>query len=139
FNCFDTTILLADGWMKVGLQPDQKFGPFRFSVLMTDGTETMETGDTAREAFTKLYGSWYRDATEAVIPESMKNSRMCLTAVLFGSLTLPRSSGDLTIGTDVMTALKANWQRAGLQFPKRFEVVLLHVLDLQKHVVSTSH
>jgi hypothetical protein len=80
FNCFDTTILLADSKLQIGIRPDENFGPFMVSMSMTNGEEAITFAATARDAFCRINAQWYRDATDSIIPSSRQDDRIGLTA-----------------------------------------------------------
>src|SRR5262249_21726232 len=76
FNCFDSVIGLAAEKLRIGLRPDENFGPFLVSMMKTNGQEVIVFAATARDAFMKMYQPWYRDATEGLIPKSMQDARI---------------------------------------------------------------
>jgi hypothetical protein len=139
FNCFDAAILLADGQLQIGLRPDDNFGPFMVSMAMTNGEEAITFAATARDAFSRITAQWYRDATDSIIPKTMQDARICLTAELFRWQLLPMSTTNSTVEKDVWAALRSDWRRAAIRFPERFQVVLYHKADLQAHTICTHH
>ena len=139
FNCFDTAILLADGQLQIGLRPDENFGPFMVSMTMTNGEEAIMFAATARDAFSRMTEQWYRDATDNVIPKTMQDARIGLTAELFRWHLLPMSTTNATVEKDVWAALRSDWRRAALRFPEGFQIVLYHKADLQAHTICTHH
>lgn len=81
FNCCDAVIVLAHGKLQIGLRPDDNFGPFMVSTMLTKGDEAITFAATARDAFSLIYAQWYRDTTESIIPKTMQDARIGLTAV----------------------------------------------------------
>jgi hypothetical protein len=138
FNCFDTVIVLADGQLRTELRPDEIVGPFMVSMATTNG-EVVTFAATARDAFTRANPPWYRETTESIIPDSMRDTRMCLTAELFQWHLLPLSASEETEKKDVIKVLQASWQREKLRFPRRCEIVLSHKVDLTAHTICTCH
>jgi len=139
FNCFDTMILLADGKLQIGIRPDENFGPFMVSTMMTNGEEAITFAATARDAFFRISAQWYRDATDSIIPTSRLDDRIGLTAELFRWHLLPMSTTNMTVEKDVWAALRSDWRRAGVRFPERFQVLLYHKADLQARTICTHH
>jgi len=138
-NCFDTVIVLASDKLSAGLQPDENYGPFMVSKILTNGEEAITFTATAREAFELINSQWYRDWTDTVIPSGMQDTRICLTAELFRWHLLPKSTTDGTMEENVWAALRSDWRRAALRFPQGFQVVLTHKGDLQFHSICTHH
>jgi hypothetical protein len=139
FNCFDTVIVLAAGKLQIGIRPDENFGPFMVSMMMTNGEEAITFAATARDAFSRIAAQWYRDATESIIPKSMQDARIGLTAELFRWHLLPMATTNATVEKEVWTALRSDWRRAGVRFPEEFQVVLYHKADLQAHTICSHH
>ncbi len=139
FNCFDTTILLADGQLQIGIHPDENFGPFMISMWMTNGEEGITFAATARDAFSRSIAEWYREATDSIIPKTMQDARIGLTAEFFRWHLLPMSTTNTTVEKDVWAALRSDWKRAGVRFPDGFQVLLYHKADLQAHTICTHH
>jgi hypothetical protein len=139
FNCFDTVIALAAEKLRIGLQPDENFGPFLVSKAMTNGQEVIVFAATARDAFMQMYQPWYRDATEGLIPKSMQDARICLSAALFRWRVLRMSTDEARLSAEAMAVLRADWRRATLRFPDNFEVVLVHDADFKGQMISTLH
>ncbi len=139
FDCFDTTILLADSKLQIGIRPDENFGPFMVSVSMTNGEEAITFAATARDAFCRINAQWYRDATDSLIPSGRQDDRIGLTAELFRWHLLPVSTTDATVKKDVWAALRSDWRRAGVKFPEGFQVLLFHKADLQARTICTHH
>jgi hypothetical protein len=139
FNCIDTAILLADGQLQIGLRPDENFGPFMVSMTMTNEQESITFAATARDAFSRINAQWYRDATDDIIPKTMRDARIGLTAELFRWHLLPMSTTNTTVQKEVWAALRSDWRRASVKFPERFEIVLYHKADLLAHTICTEH
>jgi hypothetical protein len=139
FNCFETVIMLAAGKLQIGLRPDENFGPFVVTTMMTNGEESVTFAATARDAFMQIYKPWYLEATESIIPRSMQDARICLTAALFRWQLLPMATSEATLDAEAVAALRADWRRENLKFPQQFEIVLVHNADLQAHTICTFH
>lgn len=139
FNCFDTVIVLADGRLRTRLRPVEIVGPLMISTRTTNNEEVITFAATARDAFTQMVQPWYREATESTFPESMRDTRICLTAQLFRWHLLPLSASEEKLEKIVMTALQTKWRQEKLSFPSGFEVVLCHKADLPAHTICTSH
>lgn len=139
-NCFDTTILLAGKSLHLSLRPDDLSGPFFVPrPAATNGSFTVMPVETAKAAFTLAYQAWYREASERAFPESMHDARICLTAALFRFYYLPESTTEKALPDALMSALRNAWDREGLKFPQRFEVVLCHDVGLPQHYFVTAH
>lgn len=140
FNCFDTMIALASDQMRIGIQPDDNFGPFIVSAMTTNG-EIVVPKATARDAFTAMveHTSFSVEELQAVFPESMRNARICLNAGLFCWHLLPSSACEENLQAMVMDALQASWRYQALRFPQRFEIVLCHKADVEAHTICTTH
>lgn len=139
FNCFDTVLVLADGQLRTSLHPDEISGPFLVTSMSTNGQVLISTTKTPWQAFAQGYESGYREYSERVIPKSMHDARICLTADLFRCHILPLSTTQETLKTNAITVLRAAWHRDGLRFSKRFELVLCHGVTLPQHTLCTSH
>jgi hypothetical protein len=139
FNCFDTVIVLADGKLRIGIRPDENFGPFMVSMTMTNGEDAITFAATARDAFSRISAQWYRDATDSIIPKTMQDARIGLTAEFFRWHLLPMSTTNTTVEKDVWAALRSDWRRAAVGFPEGFQVVLYHKANLQAHTICTHH
>lgn len=135
FNCFDTVILLSNGQLQIGLGPDENFGPFMVSMTMTNGEEAITFAATARDAFSRITGDW----TNSIIPKTMQDARIGLTAEFFRWHLLPMSTTHTTVGKDVWAALRSDWRRAAVRFPDRFQVVLYHKANVRAQNICTSH
>jgi len=85
------------------------------------------------------YQPWYREATEDALPKSMFDARISLTAALFRCHVLPQSTTEAGLACGVMESLKAGWSRQRMSFPKRFEVVLCHEVNLPGRWIVTAH
>jgi hypothetical protein len=139
FNCFDTTILLSDGQFRTGLHPDDLTGGFLAKGITQDGQIVYSDAATAREVFNLSYPTWYQDASNGYIPSSMADTRICLTAALYGFHMLPASTNEKDVSNQVMSALRAAWKSQAITFPARFQIVLCHQVDLVRHSFATTH
>ena len=138
FNCMDAVIVLSNGQLKTGLRPDEIFGPFMPSVTTTNGDE-VHFAATPRDAFNLTCPPWYQEATEPLIPASMRDGRICLTAALFRWHLLPISTKKENLEIQVLEVLHTTWQHEKVSFPDQFEVVLLHSVDFSAHAFYTCH
>jgi tetratricopeptide (TPR) repeat protein len=138
FNCFDTMLLLASYQMKVGLKPDEHLDPFIMWTSTTNG-QAIIVARTPGDAFAAMQQPWYLEATKDILPTSMNDARICFSAALFCVHLLPLSTSEATLQTDVLHLLRSTWRRQKLEFPKGFEVVLCHDVDLPTRTVSTPH
>ena len=138
FNCFDTVIVLASDRMKVGLKPDECFGPFMVTTVSSN-IENIAFAATARDVFTAIYPLWYREETESVFPESTREKRVCLTPAIASWHILPMTVREETLDSGVLNTLRASWQLHNLKYPQQFEVVLCHKVDLSSHTTCTPH
>jgi hypothetical protein len=139
FNCFDAVIALGNGFLQVKRRPDDVLAPFLVPYTPTNGSFMILPRATARDAFTLAYPAWYRDVTEQVLPTSMQDARISLTAVLFRCYVLPQSTTDAAAREAVMAVLRANWLVEEIKFPKNFELVLCHEINLPQHWFATAH
>ena len=139
FNCFDMVVVLADGQLKIRLQPDENYGPFMISTQRTNGDEVVTFAATPRDAFSRIYAEWYREASERIVPTNMQISRMTLIPTLFRWHLLPTSTTDATVEKEAWSALRSDWRRAGLTFPSKFQVLLYHKADLEAKTVCSHH
>jgi hypothetical protein len=137
-NCFDAVLLVAGDRMRYALAPDKISGPFMVENITTNG-ESFALAATPRDAFTLAYAAWYREATSELFPESMQEGRVCLTPALARCYVLPAAIRVETICAEVLAVLRSNWQRDGIEFPKSFEIVLLHKTSLPRHLCNTVH
>ncbi len=137
-NCMDAVIMMATDRLQTRLHPDEIFGPFMMSITTTNG-EAVTFAATPRDAFILNTSAWYRDATDAVLPATMHDSRICLTASLFRWHVLPLSTTGENLETQVLAVLRTTWKRETVSFPAQFEVVLLHNVDLSHHTICTAH
>ncbi|HEX3797078.1 MAG TPA: hypothetical protein VH413_00130 [Verrucomicrobiae bacterium] len=138
FNCMDMVIVTADNRLRTSLRPDEIFGPFMASTSTTNG-DRLGIFATPRDAFTWGYVPQYREATESFFPKSIQDERICLTACLYRLYVLPMGTTEENLETGTMDVLRATWRRETIQFPNRFEVVLVHSADTSHHIISTDH
>jgi len=136
-NCFDTVILLAGNGVRLNLKPDETAGPFL--VSSSTNYETILVADTTRAAFLELCPTWYTEATEALIPSSLRDTRINLNASFSRWHKLPSSTNERTLQDNVMNTLRESWQRQDLKFPAQMEIVLCHRVNLEKLVFNTDH
>jgi len=139
FNCFDTTILLANGQLRTGLHPDDHPGEFLAQGVATNGHVLYAHAATAREAFNLSNPTWYQDASDGYIPSSMADTRICLTAAFYCLHILSVSTTDRDISNQVMNVLQASWKNQAIEFPSRFQIVLCHQVNLTNHLFATTH
>ena len=139
FNCFDTVIALATGFLRASVRPDDIAGPFLAPYTPTNGSLTILPKATARDAYVLIYPAWYREVTETAIPRAMGDDRISLTAVLFRCYLLPQSTTEEKLRDRVMDALRSSWRQQDVKFPSRFEVVLCHEVSLPQGWFVTSH
>ena len=131
-NCFDTVIVLAQGQLKTSLEPDEVSGPFLVPLLNTNSQPpsfAISGAATPRNAFAQLYGPAYIGVSERFISESMKDSRICLSAALYQSHVLPFSAAGEILRSRTMDVLRLSWRRDRLEFPTRFQLVQIHGVD----------
>jgi hypothetical protein len=138
-NCYDTAILLAGSKLRIGLRPDDNYGPFIVSQQLTNETEAVRFVATPRDAFSLSYAEWYRDQTDSVFPTVSKDARTCLVAEIFSWHILPLSTTSETVQKEVWAALRSNWRRTKTEFPDNCQVVLFHVASIESHMVGTPH
>jgi hypothetical protein len=139
FNCYDTMILLAGSKLRIGLRPDENYGPFLVSEQVTNGDEVLRHAATPRDAFSLSYAEWYRNQTESVFPGTLRDPRTCLVAEIFRWHMLPLSTTSATVQKEVWTALRSDWRRTKMEFPDNCQVVLFHVATVESHMVGTPH
>jgi hypothetical protein len=139
FNCFDAVVALAGESLRTTVRPDELAGPYLVPYTPTSGSFTILPRATARDAFNLIYPDWYRDATEDALPKSMRDARISLTAALFRSNILPQSTTEKGLSRGIMETLRASWARLGMSFPRRFEVVLCHQVNLPQRWFATVH
>jgi hypothetical protein len=137
FNCFDTAILLVGHRLVTTVKPDDLAGPFLVWHFSTnsDSRPWVTPSATARDAFIENYRDYSQKSSEG-FPESMRDSHIALTAVLFGLYVLPFDSST-NYSEAVKQVLNASWRRNGVQFPKSPEVLMLHRGD--GLMLRTSH
>lgn len=142
FNCMDAVIVPAQGKLQAGIGPDDHFGPFMAYVLVTNEQEAVQLAATARDAYFKMEAPWHRALMAAmppIVPDSMKDNRMVLTAELLRWHLLPDSTTNATVKEETWSALRSDWNRAGLRFPDKFQIVLYHRADVAGHHLLTHH
>lgn len=137
-NCFDALLLVAGDKLRSALAPDRITGPFMVENITTNG-ESFALAATSRDAFTLIYAAWYREQTADLFPESMRDLRICFTPALARCHVLPTSIRTDAVGTQVLAVLRTNWRREDIEFPKAFEIVLLHKVSLSRHLCNTIH
>jgi len=125
FNCFDTLILLADGQLQCSLHPDDLSGPYLVPKYYTNGLGTTVM-ETPRDAYNENYPLAYTQTAECFFPKSKRDSRICLTAALYRQHCLPASTTSETCAVTMLEVLRAAWRRAGLKFPDKCELVMVH-------------
>jgi len=138
-NCFDTAIGLAADRLRTAVQPDEIFGPILVSHTTTNGAFMILPAATARDAFALAYPAWYRELTEGVFPKSRSDARVALTAALFRCYVLPLATTEQRLREDLFETLRVSWRRHGIQFPRKFEVVLCHEVHFPERRFATSH
>ena len=138
FNCMDAVIAIAHRRLRTTLHPDDLVGPFLVTIWLTNHT-AVGFPATPRDAFNVGSSSSYREVTNPLFPERMRDARMCLSPFLLRWYVLPRTAGEDTLEAEVLEVLRTTWQREALKFPSRFEVVLLHSVDLSEHTICTCH
>jgi hypothetical protein len=140
FNCFDTTILLADGQLRTGLHPDEYRGDFFSPMVDTNGELRFYPHvATAREDFNLSCPTWYQNISRDYIPSAMADSRICLTAALYAVHELSKGTTDHDSEHQVMNVLQTSWKSHAIVFPSRFQIVLCHGVNLTNHFFATTH
>jgi hypothetical protein len=69
----------------------------------------------------------------------MRDARICLAPFLLQWYSLPLSTGETNAQRKVLEVLRATWKREGIEFPNRFDLVMLHTADLSEHTMCTRH
>jgi hypothetical protein len=140
FNCFDAVILLANGQLQSSLHPNDLSGPYLVPKFYTNGpvpivgTTVMET---PRDAYDENYPILMRQTVERLIPEAMRDSRVCLTAALYRQHCVPNSATNENFGVRTLEVLRVAWRRDGLKFPEKCELVMVH--GVKSYGVTTEH
>ena len=135
FNCFDTVFLLAGARLRTTLKPDDSGWPFLvWACCDTNRGPTASwiiTAATPRAAFEAQYetGRDYGRVSTIEFPEDMRDSRICLTAALFGASVLPASALTNCSSEVVFPVLRSSWLHSGVTFPSNFEVLIVHLPD----------
>jgi hypothetical protein len=138
-NCFDTVIALAGDSLRTSVFPDDVAELHFVPHTATDGSFAILPKRTAREAFELVYPPWYRDVTERILPASKHQQRVCLTASLFCCYKLAETTSEGSLAETVLEILKVSWTKQRMTFPKRFELVLGHEVNLPRHWFATAH
>lgn len=138
-TCFDAVILLARNALQVAVEPDNLWGPFLAPHTGTNGEFMILPTANARDAFGLVYPPWYREATHALFPGTMEDSRICLVASLFQCHVLPLSTNEGNLEATVIRTLNEGWKRLGTTFPSDFELVLCHQISLPERRFATVH
>jgi hypothetical protein len=134
-NCFDAAFLLAGARLHTALKPDDLARPFLVWMCLTNRGPTASwiiPAATPRDAFVANYegGGWdYGGVSTVKFPQEIRDSRICLTAALFGVNVLPNSALTNCSSDVVFPVLQAGWRRSGLRFPNDLEVLLLHLAE----------
>ena len=140
FNCFDSVAILAFERLQPNIHIDDISGPYLVtSPMITNGQSAILCATTPREAFNLGYTITYREVTERLMPKSMQDARICLTASLSRYYKLPPSTVQETLRTDTLDVLRSAWLRDGLKFSNQFEVVLCHGISLVDRSICTAH
>jgi hypothetical protein len=139
FNCYDTVILLTSDELKTDRMPDDIFGVSLAPAIGTNDQLMLLPVSTARDAFMWSCPSWYQTASQSFFPKSTVNSRINLTAALYGFYVLPSSTRSTNLAEKVLQTLRSNWNRQGVLFPRNSEVVLCHEVHSAKNSVATFH
>ena len=143
FNCFDTAFLLAGARLHTTLKPDDSGWPFLVWVCCDTNrgptASWIKTAATPRAAFAAEYemGRDYGRVSTIKFPDDMHDSRICLTAALFGVSVLPASALTNCSSGVVFPVLQASWLRSGVAFPSNFELLLVHLPE--GLMLRTSH
>jgi hypothetical protein len=138
-NCFDAVIALTTGQLRSRLKPDDMFGVSLAPALGTNGQVMLLPTPTAREAFAWSCPSWYQDVSRPFVLEEAINSRINLTVALYGFYLFPSSTQSTNLAAKVLETLRTNWNRQGIMFPEKCEVVLCHEVHSAKCTISTFH
>ena len=137
-NCFDTVIALTDGQMKSKGNPDEILGPNLYSKPHTNGLATTVAA-TPNDVFDNIYPDYYRMASDEMMPKVWHKNRICLTAALFADHVLPESTTENELAENVLKTLRANWNRHGVKFPEKWQVVMVHQIRLSRKFIGTTH
>lgn len=139
WNCFDNVIVLTGGSLSTSVRPGQLTGPLLVPHTATNGAFSLVPAATPRDAFTFVYPSWYREATERLWPELQRDRRVVLTAALFSAHLLPQGTTGESLKRELMETLRTDWRRLDVRFPPRFELVLCHEVNLPQFWLVTVH
>jgi hypothetical protein len=137
-NCMDTVVLLTGGQLQTRLHPDDIFGPFMVSRDTTNG-ECVGFLATPRDAFSHMYQAYYLGETQEYFPQSMQDSRICVSAALFRWHILPMSCKEENIESMAFEVLRTTWKQETVRFPAQCEVVLVHNVSISQHTISMCH
>ena len=137
-NCFDLAILVAGGALRTSVATNQVCGPFMVGHSPEPGKMFMTVVETPAQAFELLYPNWAREVTKEAFPPSLYDTRVTLSAALFRFHNFTVTN-EQTLTDGVLEMLRASWKPCGVKFPKRFELVLGHEIDLPKRQAATGH
>jgi len=138
-SCYDTVILLANGRLRMAQGPDQALGTFFAPARSTNDSYSIRPVSTPREAFLACCPPWDRELTDPVLPEAVREARVCLMPALYRFYRLPDAANGKTLPQDVLSGLRAAWKEEGLAFPKRFKIVMCHAADPSQGWFFTYH
>ncbi len=139
-NCFDTTILLTGGLLRMRQGPDERFGTFLAPCpTLTNNIFEIRPSATPREAFLASCPQWCREVTDVALPRVTRDARTSLTAALYRFYRLPESANEKTLREEILAGLRTAWKEEGMRFPNRFEVVLCHEVRLPQPFSFTCH
>src|SRR5258708_18871545 len=82
-NCYDTVILLCGGELSLAQGPDQTLGTFFAPERTTNNVYHVRPASTPREAFFISCPVWYRELTDPVLPEAVREARFSLMPALY--------------------------------------------------------
>jgi hypothetical protein len=138
-TCYDTVVLLANQELRMAQGPDQRLGTFFAPARTTNDSYSISPVSTPREAFLLSCPIWDRQLIDPVLPEAVREARVCLMAAFYRFYRLPNTATLKTIPRDVLGGLRAAWKEEGLAFPKTFKIVLCHAADPPQGWFFTYH
>ncbi len=138
-NCYDTVILLTKNFLRISALADAISGPILAPKTTTNNFSTMVISATPRDAYASAYPPWYLSSTHDDMKVIEDNTRICLTSAFYCFRCFPNSTTETNLAQKVFEALKVDWNRQKIEFPKNMEVVLCSGINFPNKFMLTIH
>lgn len=129
-NCFDTALILAEQDMRTDLRLMDQGHVLLAPWNSGRGSPQPIPAACAYDAFRWSYPEWYVTGVVHAVGMEWDEKRICLTVGLYSFKVLPWATQESGLEDAVLAALRAQWNAQGYHFPKNYEVVLGHNLDM---------